>query len=315
MHKTSHHFEQCSIWINTIATSLNTGIIDDRFIIIPNQLGEGCFFLIPIIPGFSIVYIDLFLKEESKIDTPPLGTYFNILEITLKQFSNNITDTNSEIRWIKSNESREKLIQKQTRTVTILFFIDTTLSEKHQLIKWDEIENMERLSDYIFRNTLLGKKRFNNILIPKFDQNAINKSKVELYLKGISLKIFTVIISLSTEKNSEDTEDFTAIVLTEKYITEHLKDPFPTIPVLAKIAGFSDTKYKIMFKKRFKTSPYKYFMSKKLFLAKKLLNSGRFCSPSDVAIMMGYSKSENFFSQYYKFYHFSVYEDFVNSKK
>ena len=74
---------------------------------------------------------------------------------------------------------------------------------------------------------------------------------------------------------------------------------FPGVTVLAEMAGMSESKYKLLFKKVMKGSPNSFFLHEKLLLAQSLLQSGNFNSIREVAIEVGYSKP-GYFSEAYK---------------
>ena len=65
--------------------------------------------------------------------------------------------------------------------------------------------------------------------------------------------------------------DLIEILKSQEYLLSNLKEPFPSIAYLAKMANMSGSKYKNLFKKITGLTPNAYFFNNKLLESKKLL--------------------------------------------
>jgi AraC-like DNA-binding protein len=126
----------------------------------------------------------------------------------------------------------------------------------------------------------------------------------EIYLRGAVLRLlakftdrysnFTPMHHYITEKENE------SLNAVKDYLLENLLNKFPGIPFLAEMAGMSNTKFKIIFKKKFLVPPNSFFLRGKMILAKKLLKSGEFNSVSDVAHQLHYKGLKCFSAKYFE---------------
>ncbi|KAF5281382.1 hypothetical protein FQR65_LT14720 [Abscondita terminalis] len=103
-------------------------------------------------------------------------------------------------------------------------------------------------------------------------------------------------------KNGKDSSKIQAILLsnaiieikgilaTQEYILTQLWVKFPGVSNLARMAGMSESKYKLAFKRVFNDTPNNFFLTEKLFLAKRLLTSGDYNSVLEIAYELEYSK-------------------------
>ena len=97
------------------------------------------------------------------------------------------------------------------------------------------------------------------------------------------------------KKNPENTRtiEFKKIIKIERGITENFQNTTPTIDEMAKMAGMSVSKFKLLFYEIFETSPHQHILDKKMYYAKALLQTGQF-SATQVAYKVGYNHLSGF---------------------
>lgn len=103
--------------------------------------------------------------------------------------------------------------------------------------------------------------------------------------------IQTQILS-KTEKNFKEI-DSRRIKEVEAQITSDFKKSTPSISEMAKMAGMSVSKFKILFYELFNSSPHQYILDKKMMYAHGLLQTGKY-SITQVAYQVGYHHPSGF---------------------
>ena len=84
-----------------------------------------------------------------------------------------------------------------------------------------------------------------------------------------------------------------------QYLSEHIFDPDLKIPSLSMLCGVSDVTFRHLFNLRFGVSPRKYIIRNRLFMAKSMLEKGKYDSIAAVAEAVGYT-DRLYFSKHFK---------------
>lgn len=97
------------------------------------------------------------------------------------------------------------------------------------------------------------------------------------------------------KKNPENIKsiEFRKIIEIERGITKNFQNTTPTIDEMAKMAGMSVSKFKLLFYEIFERSPHQHILDKKMYYAKALLQTGQF-SATQVAYKVGYNHLSGF---------------------
>ncbi|NBB23389.1 helix-turn-helix domain-containing protein [Runella sp. CRIBMP] len=103
--------------------------------------------------------------------------------------------------------------------------------------------------------------------------------------------LYTQILS-KTAKNFKEI-DLRRIKEVEAQITYDFKKSTPSINEMAKMAGMSVSKFKILFSELFSTSPHQHILDKKMMYAQGLLQTGKY-SITQVAYQVGYHHPSSF---------------------
>ena len=92
--------------------------------------------------------------------------------------------------------------------------------------------------------------------------------------------------------------DIEAIHLTQQFLLEAVENDFPGIERLAAMAHMSPTKYKLLYTRIYGMPPKKYFIQKKMELAREMLATGNY-RVSEIVYELGYS-NQGFFTQQFR---------------
>ncbi|MGS2741842.1 helix-turn-helix transcriptional regulator [Sinomicrobium sp. M5D2P17] len=98
-----------------------------------------------------------------------------------------------------------------------------------------------------------------------------------------------------------ETEEEKAVREMARYIEEHLDAPWPSINKLAKDSGMNREKLRILFKRLFQTTLYDFYTDKRMEKAKHLLVHTDMAI-EEIALVLGYKASSNFYKTFKKKY-------------
>ncbi len=129
----------------------------------------------------------------------------------------------------------------------------------------------------------------NDIINCSFD-----KEIKEVYLSSKIKELLSILVAdlNQTSKTKIDPIDQQKIENAEQIIMENLQDS-PTIFELSKMIGVNQQKLKVLFKKIYKTSIFKYITDQRMILAKKLLTNSSL-TISDISSEVGYKNPQHF---------------------
>lgn len=328
MKKISHYYSLTPEWQNEFVQKLGAKFIDGKITVIPESMGKGHSYFTQIIPGISVLFIDFTLKIPLKItrnrsDNPlyifhfDLSEHVNLIKINNKSYEIGSYDK-LDLAIIDNQIESSFKPSVNERTIAIRILVDKALLndfiKKHS--KKEEVKPTTKEGQRVFYH--YGNIDSNSILLI---QSIKNKSVFDLsfepLLKGISLKLlgnfFNKFYHSQNSKNATDSE-LEAINKTKEYLLNNLYGLFPSVTFLASMAGMSESKYKILFKKCFNDTPNNLFIKEKMSLAQRLLKSGEFKTITNVLYELNYSKLSYFSSKYFNFFKSRPIDDFVRKQ-
>lgn len=328
MKKVSHYYSLTPEWQSEFVQNLGAKLIDDKITVIPESMGKGHSYFTQIIPGISVLFIDFTLKIPLKItrnrsDSPlyifhfDLSEHVNLIKINNKSYEIGSYDK-LDLAIIDNQIESSFKPSVNERTIAIRILVDKALLndfiKKHS--KKEEVKPSAKKGQRVFYH--YGNIDSNSILLI---QSIKNKSVFDLsfepLLKGISLKLlgnfFNKFYHSQNSKNATDSE-LEAINKTKEYLLNNLYGLFPSVTFLASMAGMSESKYKILFKKCFNDTPNNLFIKEKMSLAQRLLKSGEFKTITNVLYELNYSKLSYFSSKYFNFFKSRPIDDFVRKQ-
>ena len=325
MKKFTHFYSLTPEWQYQLAKEMNGELIDDTIIVIPESLGHGHSYFTQITPGISVLFMDFVLKEEVKINRLKSDNELYILHFDLSEHINMITinDINFKIGSYdnlglaiidnKIESSFQPTVNERTLALRLLVdkrlltdFLKNHPSEDYSKRKITVPKNSLYYYDNIDSNSIL--------LIRSLKERSMFDATFGPYLKGISLKLLGNFLNRYENSKTVENEitelEIEAVTKTRTFLLDNLNNPFPSVTYLSEMAGMSPSKYKMLFKRRFNTSPNNFFIKEKMLLANKLLQSGDYHTLTEVIYELNYTKLSYFTTKYFDFFHKKPSEDF-----
>ena len=126
----------------------------------------------------------------------------------------------------------------------------------------------------------------------------------KLYLEGKVLELLSLFCdeAIGKQKNTKDIsrEDYRCLMKAREIIDNHFLHPL-TIAQIAEQCFLSETKLKQGFKICFNCTVYEYIVEKRMEMAYRLLQSGKY-KVKDVVWMVGYTNASHFIDAFKKRY-------------
>lgn len=331
MKKILHYYSLEPQWQENMAKQLETTVIDNKIIVFPDKFGSGHSYFTQVTPGISVFFMDVTVTAPLKICRQKSENELFIFHFDLSEHVNLIKINNKDYE-IGSFDKLD------------LAIIDNQIESSYK----------PALNERTFATRILVDKSLLNDFISKFDQNSISKkrSKVDAdkkevfyhygnidsnstlllkslktksiydisfdsFIKGVTLKLLGNFFSRFYDienKNILTNIESEAIAKTRNYLLNNLYGPFPSVIFLAAMAGMSESKYKILFRKCFDTTPNNFFIHHKMILAHKLLKSGEYYTLTEILYELNYSKLSYFSTKYYETFKRKAADDFIKKR-
>ncbi|MXO04643.1 AraC family transcriptional regulator [Flavobacterium sp. HBTb2-11-1] len=330
MRKVTHYYSLTPEWQYDLAKQLNTELIQDKLIILPDDIGKGFFYFSPVMEGISVVYADVtplapFKLTRKKSENELYIFHFDLSEhinlIKIDEVDYEIGAFNQLDLAILDNQIESTFIPTvNERIIALRLLIDKKLLH-------DFIEKFKK-KENAFNHNQTTKKVFYHygnidsnsiLLINSLKTKDVTDLSYDSYIKGISLKVLGNFFNKFYESKHEDTKltkiENEFMEKTKNYLLNNMHGPFPSLTFLASMAGMSASKYKSLFKKRFQNSPKNYFIEEKMKFAQKLLKSGQYSTLSEVMYELNYTKLNYFNTKYYEQLNRKPIDDFVKKAR
>jgi len=316
-----HYYSLTPEWQYEPAKRMRAKLIDDKITIIPKKLGYGESYFTQVIPGVSVVLLDVVFTTQVMLNRLKSSHDFYILQYDLSDEVNQIIindednhsqhTINSDCFAILNNHVQnyfKPIVGKRIFALRLLV-------DKKLLNKYIKEENKNINIKDIGRSLLFYKNvdSKSKILIHSLMDKSVFDTDFNPYIKGISLKLLANFVNGYTLPTINEIHKIEKenINKAKDYLLDNLYEKFPSIVFLSKIAGMSTTKFKALFAKMYNTTPKQFFTEKKIILAKELLSSRKFSSPTDVIKSLGYAKTEYFHNKYFEYFGRKPFEDFL----
>ncbi|MCD0467110.1 AraC family transcriptional regulator [Flavobacterium sp. ENC] len=326
MKKINHFYSLTPDWQQQLVQEINGELIDDKIIIIPENLGKGHSYFTPIAAGISALFVDFVVTEPVEINRLKSDNESYIFHFDLSDSVNFIKIDAADYKIGSRENPGLAIIDNQTessfkpsvneRTLALRLLVDKKLL--NELLETTAIGEFQKQENKLEQKSLYYYDNIDSnsvLLIRSLMDKSVFDLSFDSYLKGISLKLLGNFLNryenLSVKKNEIKETDLEAVIKTQDYFLKDLCNPFPTINFLSEMAGMSSTKYKILFKKHFNDSPKKLFLKEKMILAHKLLQSGKYSTLIEIVYELSYTRMNHFHSKYYAVFKRKPSEDFV----
>ncbi|WP_281234802.1 helix-turn-helix domain-containing protein [Flavobacterium gelatinilyticum] len=313
MKNITHYYSLTPEWQQQIADQLNIKVKDNKLLVFPKPFGRGFSYFTQVTSGISVVLLDFTPTVPIKITRLKSESPIYIFHFELSEHTNLIKINNKDYDIgpyqkldlaIIDNELQSSFkLKVNRRAIAIRILVNKSMlndftskfSEKKDIIPYKE-SGAEVFYHY-------GNIDSNStVLVQSLKNKKIDDLSFDSMLKGISLKLLGNFLNKFYQTKSPN-EGITkveneAITKTRDYLLNNLYGPFPSVTFLAAMAGMSESKYKLLFKKCFKDSPNSFFITEKMKLAQLLLQSGNYHTLTEVIYELNYTKLSYFSSKY-----------------
>lgn len=330
MKKFTHFYSLTPEWQYQLAKEMGGELIDNKIIVLPENLGEGHSFFTQITPGISALFMDFVLTTPIKMNRLKSDNELYIFHFDLSDQPSLIKIDNMDYKIGSSINLGLAVISNaiessfkpaiNERTVALRLLVDKKLL--NEFVKNHPTQEYSRRKIKIEKNAPYYYDNIDSnslLLIQSLKNKSVFDASFDPYLKGISLKLLGNFLNRYTDsvavKNEITEIEIEAITKTKTYLLDHLYNPFPSVPFLSKMAGMSPSKYKMLFKKEFNNTPNNFFVKEKMLLATKLLQSGDYNSLTEIIYELNYTKLSYFCTKYYDLFHRKPSQDFVKRTK
>jgi len=312
-HTYSHKID----WYTALAKSINATLINDKIAIFPENIGQGVSFSCTVMDGMSVVLIDgvftadvLAKRIESDDDLYilhfDLSEKINMLNIDENRMDGCVPECKSGFSVVHSSIGSNLILLKGQRVFTLRILIEREKLINYLIEKDKKLKNIEK--KILFYNHLNSN---NKLLINSLKGRSVFDADFELYIKGISFKVLANFIDTYTQPTKSDIRkvELNGLNTAAEFLITNVKDTFPGLSYLAKIAIMSKTKFKASFKKVYDEGAYSFFVRCKMTEANKLIKTGNFTSLIEISNEVNYNR-KRFITAYFKYFNRHPLDDF-----
>ncbi|WP_431242062.1 helix-turn-helix domain-containing protein [Flavobacterium sp. P21] len=325
MKKILHYYSLTPEWQIPFAKQLDTSVEDDKIIVFPEKFGHGHSYFTEVTAGISVYFVDISIHQAIKLCRQKSEHELYIFHFDLSEHINLIKIDNEDYQIGSYDKLDLAIIDNQIessykptlneRTFALRILVDKKLLNdfiekyKHKIESSGKIQKKDAFYHY-------GNIDSNSILLLKsLKTKSIRDVSFAPYIKGVSLKLlgnfFNRFYDSENKKNILTEAENDAIDKTKNFLLSNLHSPFPSVTFLATMAGMSESKYKMAFKKCNDTTPNNFFIHEKMKLAQQILQSGEYSSITEVIYELNYSKLSYFSSKYFEIIGKKPMEDFI----
>ncbi|MFE7085226.1 helix-turn-helix transcriptional regulator [Sphingobacterium spiritivorum] len=300
-------------WLQQFSDQIGTRLIDNKIILFSREIAEGRIYFIELMPGLSVMLRDMIVHQpihfsrKAKEDDL-VFVYYDLSENISTHIVNGVghmVGLNSpfDMGIVDSSVESSYIPILGERVYSLCLLVSKKLLIK--LFKNHIQNNNKNVYFDPERNTLLFYGHIDSrskLLLHQLKKKSYTDPSFELFFKSTSYRLFGLLIEgfskISYPSFKLSDIEIKGILATQEYILTQLWVKFPGVSNLARMAGMSESKYKLAFRRVFNDTPNNFFLTEKLFLAKRLLTSGDYNSVLEIAYELGYSKSSYFSAVY-----------------
>ncbi|RAJ31058.1 helix-turn-helix domain-containing protein [Pedobacter cryoconitis] len=302
-------------WQQQIVKNLGAELIDNKLLVIPEDIASGGSVFLEVTPGLSVHLLDMTFHVPVAITrVPKAHNYYMIYYDIGDEITTHILGDTAHkagyhsklgMGFMDCNVKGIILPPVGERSYSLRLLVD-----KNYYKSLAATNRTAEVTDMLFdeaKNTLFFYSHIDSrskVMLNKLkEEHHFSGTSFELKLKHIALYLLNYVVERTARFepiiNKLSQSDIDNVLKTSKYMLDNLLVEFPGLPAMAEMAGMSGTKYKILFKKILKDSPSNFFSNEKLLLSQKLLQSGDFKNVNEVAYELGYS-NPGYFTKLYK---------------
>lgn len=324
----NHIFSLNSECLHLLANGLGADLIDERFVILPEDVGEGGFFFTEVAPGLSVIMCDIIYKTPVLLRRIKSENELYIIHFDFSDEMNLIHIDGLEHKiGYKTNlglgvfdnvieNSYEPVVGERVFAMRLLVSKDL-LDES---IVNRDLKDLDKRKIKKLKNTLFFYDHIDSeskLILHSIKSKSFHDPGFQIYLQGVSLRLLARFIkrysNLAPMLYHISEKEAEMINLSKEYLVNNLSTGFPGVDFLAEKAGMSVTKYKSLFKKMYVDTPSNFFIREKMIFAKELLKSEYYDSIGEILKELNYSNLTALSRPYIKYFNSKPLEDFIKS--
>ena len=311
MKKIKHYYSADLQWVEPFAKQLE-GKVDGNFIIVPESIQTGTRYILDCGEGIIAYYIDVEYHKnlhliQKNLSNDFVGIYYNLTEgqasVSTTNFMNDVGRWKYNLAVIDGALESDYHVKKGSTTFALCLFIKKSMIRLFAVKNNIHFPNLDKITDPS-KNTMV---RFDRMSSNSFHiLNDLRKLKVggpvfDLNLKGsVHMLVSNYLKKIAANRiiiQTVNKTDLNKIIVTQMFLIENIKEPFPSIHNMATMANMSDSKFKNLFRKITGMTPNAFFMDNKLILAREMLESKQF-SISQVSDELNFTNNSYFASKF-----------------
>lgn len=311
MKKIEHYYSADLQWVEPFAKQLE-GKVDGNFIIVPESIQTGTRYILDCGEGIIAYYIDVKYHKnlhliQKNLSNDFVGIYYNLTEgqasVSTTNFMNDVGRWKYNLAVIDGALESDYHVKKGSTTFALCLFIKKSMIRLFAVKNNIHFPNLDKITDPA-KNTMV---RFDRMSSNSFHiLNDLRKLKVggpvfDLNLKGsVHMLVSNYLKKIAANRiiiQTVNKTDLNKIIVTQMFLIENIREPFPSIHIMATMANMSDSKFKNLFRKITGMTPNAFFMDNKLILAREMLESKQF-SISQVSDELNFTNNSYFASKF-----------------
>lgn len=295
------------------AKALGTTVSNDAVLNFPIEFGEGYNKVITLPNGLQAIIINVKLNDDLCITRTRSSEEFYALRFDDAQIADKIT-----IKLDNENISKEEQSRSAVLLTSSLFEFGFILSKGSAMRSVNVLITKEWLAKYlgidsadkvIQKYLALKTSSFNfepfdveyrHLLTEILDEEKRNspmktviiQNRIMLLIERFFTRLYKKMSTIHSEISIKEDEVQQLMNIEARLVKDFSVTP-PTIPQLARTAGISETKLKMLFKKIYGLSIYEYYQKNRMLKAKYLLSSRKY-SIKEVGTMLNFKNLSNF---------------------
>ncbi|WP_306352279.1 helix-turn-helix domain-containing protein [Flavobacterium sp. '19STA2R22 D10 B1'] len=325
----NHTYSLTPEWQKPLVEQLGAELVDNKLIILPKEIADGQTFFTEVIPGLSVVILDMVMKKPVRVKRCRSNHSLYIIHY----------DFSDEMNLIEVQNEKHKIGYKANLGLGVIdnnidnvfypavgerIFAMRLLVSKELLgsaISAINSANSNKRKIQSDKNTLFFYDHIDSkskIILHEIKNKSFLDPAFDFYTKGVALKLLAKFLdrysNLMPMMHHISEKEIDALKITKEYLLDNLFSEFPGVQFLADKAGMSVTKYKTLFKKMYIDPPNIFFTREKIILAHELLKSGKFNTLTDIVYELGYTGLNYFSLKYFDHYGKKPLDDFIKVK-
>ena len=311
MKKIEHFYGTDLKWTKPFAQQLEGKIIGN-FIIVPESIQTGTRYFLDCGDGIIAYYIDVQYNKnlqfiQKNISNDFVGIYYNLTDGDAKLSANNFMKDIGRWKYnlavIDGGLESDYEVKKGSRTLALSIFLKKSMMQSFAIKNNIYFRDIDKITNPK-KNTIVMLDRMSSDSFHIL--NDLQKLKVggpifDLNLTGtVHMLLANFLKKMSANRiiiQTVNKDDLNKIIASQMFLIENIKEPFPSIQIMANMANMSESKFKNLFKKITGMTPNAFFMDNKLLHAKELLESKQF-SISQISDDLNFTNNSYFASKF-----------------